>query len=225
MKPILFSTPMVQAILAGRKTQTRRIIPQNVVDRFVTSEQGQLLGSFQEKYGDCYPTVDDCQYKPGDVLWVRETWTRMRDCSGKEAIFYAANKSDYDTISATTLCDDDGRDTNKPFPWRPSIFMPREAARLYLKVTSVRAERVQDIQFLDAMDEGIEPDFTMPDDWVDDDAIAICGAMRVRRATIDAFRDLWNGINARRGYGWDSNPWVWAITFEQTAEVDVCSPK
>jgi hypothetical protein len=93
--------------------------------------------------------------------------------------------------------------------------MPREAARIFLRVTDVRAERVQDIRFLEALDEGVKPDFTEPDGWVEDKAIAIVGAMKAQRAAIEAFRDLWDSLNAKRGYGWDTNPWVWVYTFER----------
>jgi len=73
-KPILFSTTMVQAILDGRKTQTRRIVKVNIADRFVLDDSGNVLGSYTEGMPEVYPTIDDAPYQEGDILWVRETW-------------------------------------------------------------------------------------------------------------------------------------------------------
>jgi len=168
MKPIIFCTPMVQAILEGRKTQTRRVIkPQ------------PDAGLMPNKYA--------APYKPGDILWVRETW-----------------KPDYHDEDGYCYKADGDREMypNNLLHWRPSIHMPRAAARIFLRVTDVRAERVQDISAEDAHSEGIA---------CIHDEISECAA----------FAALWDEINAKRDggrYAWERNPWVWAYTFERIAK-------
>jgi len=157
MRPILFSTPMVQAILEGRKTQTRRI-----------------------KY--------KCEV--GDVLWVRESFIPLgKDPdTGKHVIWcYKADGS--------RPCDERGVGR-----WNPSLFMPRKAARIFLLVKAVRVERLQDITASDCIEEGILEPQKAP-------AVA---RMFMR---LD-FKKLWDGINAKRGYSWESNPFVKVIEFE-----------
>lgn len=139
-------------------------------------------------------------------MWVRETWM---PCASIDSFLTDTNLYAYKA---------DCVDGDTPGKWRPSIHMPKEAARLFLRVTDVRAERVQDIAFLDALDEGIKADFVPPDGWLEDDAIAIAGAMRAQNGAIDAFRALWDTLNAKRGYGWDANPWVFVHTFERISK-------
>lgn len=218
IKPILFSTPMVQAILAGRKTMTRRVVKE---DR--RGEWAAVNGvRNNSEYGASVPcylhretAVDDIsrnimypKYDVGDILWVRETWSTTDKCelyppwpSTGEHFMHKADSPDCEAA--------------KEARWFPSIRMPKDAARLFLRVTDVRIERVQEITFLDALDEGIKADFTPPDGWAEDDAIAIAGAMRAQNGAIAAFRDLWDTLNAKRGYGWDINPWVWVYRFER----------
>ena len=197
MKPIIFNTPMVQAILEGRKTQTRRVIkPQPVKDDTfkgpywyeptVVNKDGELgpgkpvfgISSTDGEWGIKSP------YQPGDVLYVRETWSR--DESGEYV---------YRTNYGTT---EDDSFPPSMFRWCPSIHMPREAARIFLRVTNVRVERVQDITAHDAIREGMESE--IPFD------------------TVDEFKELWNNLNAKRGYGWDTNPWVWVVKFERISK-------
>ena len=189
MKPILFSTSMVQAILDGRKTQTRRVIKAPVLRNVREPDEvlfdgkickfnwhgDDVIGGFEIKP----------KYQPGDILWVRETWAEVS--SG--IIEYKATYKEPYTGSAEI--DHIG---NK-IKWRPSIHMPREAARIFLKVTNVRVERLQEITAHDAIREGMESE--IPFD------------------TVDEFKELWNNLNAKRGYGWDTNPWVWVVEFEQ----------
>ena len=188
MKPILFSTSMVQAILDGRKTQTRRVIKAPVLRNVREPDEvlfdgkickfnwhgDDVIGGFEIKP----------KYQPGDVLWVRETWSR--DESGEYV---------YRTNYGTT---EDDSFPPSMFKWRPSIHMPREAARIFLRVTNVRVERVQDITAHDAIREGMESE--IPFD------------------TVDEFKELWNNLNAKRGYGWDTNPWVWVVKFERISK-------
>lgn len=173
--PILFSTAMVQAILAGNKIQTRRIVKnmhQNRLEKFISG-----FWPFKENNKGNLVRVK-CPYgEVGDHLWVRETWRRHE--SGH--LFFRAD--------------------NKLIPngskWKPSIHMPRAAARLLLEVQEVRIERLQDITRGDAMSEGCP----FPN---------IAGEQDPR----SWFAELWNSINAKRGYSWDNNPWVWVITFK-----------
>lgn len=169
-RPILFSPPMVAAILNEQKWQTRRIVK-------------------NQPANDQIP-VDDlrCPYgQPGDRLWVRETWAA----------------TDNDGLGITYLYKADGDDTGNPaIRWQPSIFMPRTASRLTLELTSVRVERLQDISASDCRAEGLRPD----------DELSLLWRDNIR----DKYRILWNSLNAKRGYGWDVNPWVWVLAFEVT---------
>lgn len=200
-RPILFSGPMVRAILDGRKTQTRRIIkPQPPVDEIGRPEYGKILGPemFEpvayDRHGEMIPGPEifgafdengewgvKCPYgQPSDRLWVRETW--FSPPKPHNGLWGWRADGDHPHGRAYRI--------------RPSIHMPRKYCRLVLEVVEVRVERLQDISRGDCMDEGCPfpnmakgPD---PRQW---------------------FADLWDTINAKRGYGWDSNPWVWVIEF------------
>jgi hypothetical protein len=167
MKPILFNTQMVQAILAGDKTQTRRVVKPQPPD-----EVAALFGSFS--YGK--PVFQRTpKYQVGDILWVRETWCEWFDTYG-----YKADNCDYGNSK-----------------WRPSIHMPREAARLFLLVTDVRAERLCDISYEDIAAEGI----TDPEKL--------------------NFPTLWNSTikpKDREKYSFAANPWVFVYTFEKISK-------
>jgi hypothetical protein len=201
MKPIIFSTPMVQAILDGRKTMTRRVIkPQTVTHNTPGGMMVESLDDFMRRNKEDFELMAACAapYQPGDVLWVRETFAQIRCIeTGNVDTFYAANELDYDTVMTTYQCDDNGFETDRHIPWRNGIHMPQDAARLFLRVKDVRVERVQDISAEDCEAEGyfetapVEP---RPRSW---------------------FSTVWNARNAKRGYGWDSNPWVWVYTFER----------
>lgn len=205
MKPIIFSTPMVQAILAGRKTQTRRVVKEDrrgewaaVNDVRNNSEYGASVPCYLHRE----TAVDNIsrnimypKYDVGDILWVRETWSPVQVLPKRYL-----NKAD---------AENGGEGDGLPIRWRPSIHMPREAARLFLRVTDVRVERVQDITLSDIEREGLycDPPYTR-------DHFAYAPGMRKH------WRMLWDSINAKRGYGWDTNPWVWVYEFEQVGEPD-----
>ncbi|KVR83069.1 hypothetical protein [Burkholderia vietnamiensis] len=199
-RPILFSGPMVRAILEGRKTQTRRIIklPHN-----------NPLGAWEPTTaGDCYV----CPHGDvGDRLWVRETHEVRR--IGTETFEGARPMRRYAGIAYQA---DDGRaevdidldtfqalDAKESRGWTPSIHMPRWASRITLEITHVRAERLQAISWDDAIAEGIKDPRR--------------AAVRIDPidGTVAQFRQLWDGLNAARGHGWDANPWVWAIEFRR----------
>lgn len=188
MKPILFNTQMVRAILDGKKTMTRRVI-KPLPDGEVTYSSGG--------YGICKHYgmhIIPSPYYSGDILWVRETWQKLHDwlpsggLSEEGRYFYYA-----DGQPDCQMTDGDGFSLER-FLWRPSIHMPREAARIFLRVTNVRAERVQDITETDALLEGCLPH---------------------KYGALGYFKPLWDDINYVRGYGWDINPWVWVISFER----------
>ena len=192
--PIFFSTEMVQAILEGRKTQTRRVVKGTALEWL----QPDMFTP--EFVGDSSNSL--CPYgNLGDVLWVRETWA--------PALGVYAYKADY---TQCTL----NEPRNKGL-WKPSIHMPKEAARLFLQIKSVRVERLNDISEEDAIAEGVEflgvddngPNYKNythgnPLNWYGEDPAS------------GSFRSLWSSIYGDR-YGthsWQSNPWVWVIEFE-----------
>jgi len=169
-RPILFNSEMVRAVLDGRKTQTRRVCKHQDIDY-------SGLGSEEVFYLSPYG-------KPGDQLWVRETWGLG---SMFQTMYKAGCNPGYKPV--------DG--------WKPSIHMHRYRSRIQLGVLDVRVERIQDISEDDARAEGINPDSPLYGD---------CGGYPWEGFT-PAFRRLWNSINEKRGFGWDTNPWVWVIDF------------
>ena len=200
MKPIIFSTPMVQAILAGRKTQTRRIVkpqPSSGIRKSVFVKSGLEDGHGRE----IKP-----RYQPSDILWVRETC-----CEVPYEYNHVPIKGGYITIPKYAYKADSERDYTGI--WKPSIHMPREAARIFLRVTSVRVERLQEITAEDVIREGIEYSDSGPYHWhVLDTKL---NAWINFHFHDEAFKHLWDSLNAKRGYGWDTNPWVWVIEFER----------
>lgn len=184
--PILFSTDMVRALLAGRKTMTRRI-----VKMYATSDNNPLRQNatwLQEN--------KTCPYGvPGDVLWVRESFCPGYFDGGKNAY-----KADWNAIAAEYV--------NKP-KWKPSIHMPKEVCRLFLKVKFVRVERLQDISTKDCIEEGILNETNHPYGF------KIYGT-KTTGGTGASFKSFWNSINGQ--HSWDENPWVWVIEFERIAK-------
>ena len=212
-KPILFSTEMVQAILAGRKTMTRRIIkPQPTMYDFENHKALAFKEPFTkpgyiaigvDRVKEC-PSYLRCPYgQIGDVLWVRETWAQLdMDYRAVEG------KLNGEEFRGCPIAYKANNDAPEHFGcWRPSIFMPRTAARLFLKVKDIRVERLQDITNKEAIKEGIDKGKSFygrnisPDDY-----------------PITQFQNLWDGINSKRGYGWDINPWVWVVEFERVED-------
>lgn len=179
-KPIIFSTPMVRAILDGRKTQTRRVIK---IDDAPENWKISISGSSIVRTSPY--DVRLSRYKVGDILYVRETW--RRDIYQPERIYYKATSND-------------DPETHK---WHPSIFMPKEAARAFLQVTNIRVERLQDISEDDAIAEGC-CERLLNDGWKN------VGKLTAK----DDFFAIWENLNAKRGYGWDANPWVFVYKFE-----------
>lgn len=194
IKPILFNTEMVQAILDGRKTCTRRIV-KNVSCRTYRIEPVYENGRFQfdcfyssyvvalDAYADfCMPCLPP--YQQGDILYVRETWSHPIVPSDKNRYVYRADEVAEDGFK------------NEAHIWHPSIHMPKEAARIWLRVTDVRAERLQDMTDDDAEAEGCF-DYT---------------------STALGFPDVWDSTIKKSDIGrcgWAANPWVWVVEFER----------
>ena len=145
IKPILFNTEMVRAILDGRKTCTRRLV------RFLPGKNPQWTGYIRDGLmlynGRNEPCIIKAPYQPGDILYVRETWQYLYELDGNEQVIEDTGKYYYaatDTIPFDTYVDENGVKHDHA-PWRPSIHMPKEAVRIWLKVTGVRVERLQSI--------------------------------------------------------------------------------
>ena len=198
VKPILFTTEMVRAILEGRKTVTRRLVkpqPPGGVDGLHQIDGRGRWRSFGDDVWFEIPAP--CQ--PGDILWVRETWSQVY-IRQKRYLY----KADADRGV--------GEGANLPIRWHPSIHMPQEAARVFLRVTDVRVERLQEITGEQVGAEGPPKafEYNTPDGTVitlDEDGYSYHGFKAVWNSTIKA-KDL-------PDYGWDANPWVWVIEFER----------
>lgn len=206
-RPILFSAPMVRAILAGTKTQTRRVLKG-------VQPWGVRDGKPEWAIADSAPT---CPYgKPGDRLWVRETWycddyRVQRGPYLKPADMELDEARSDGTLIYRASCGDRPYEAEQPV-WRPAIHMPRWASRLTLEITGVRAERLQAISQEDARAEGVHRNV---------DGLWSGGAWKhiaqPNRYSdpCNAFCDLWASING--GESWDANPWVWVVEFKRAA--------
>nr|DAY87941.1 MAG TPA: ASCH domain protein [Caudoviricetes sp.] len=194
VKQILFNTEMVRAILDGRKTCTRRVIKPQPYGK-CTYPLGFVTDSTEKKEVGCFGFgVDECggsiqyakpSYQPGDILYVRETWK-----NAPNGYYYYEDWQRNDIADVTK--------------WKPSIHMPKEAARIWLEVTNVRVERLQDITIENALKEGV------------DKYIRLNGELD-ENSIITSFIGIWNSTVKKSDldfYGWDANPYVWVIEFE-----------
>ncbi|MDP3219200.1 MAG: hypothetical protein Q8S73_34195 [Deltaproteobacteria bacterium] len=193
-RPILFSAPMVRALLNGTKSQTRRVVKQTLErlgdgDWYAFDHKGinYRVNARHTTVAAWAHLLQFCPYgQPGDRLWVRETWTQewMRPRQGAE-VFYRA----------------DGEVAPEFEPWIPSIHMFRWASRILLEIVSVRVERLQDISEADALAEGV--------------TVTPCKPSQAERMGRHAFRSLWEDINGNTPAEWAANPWVWVVEFKQ----------
>ena len=205
IKPILFNTKMVRAILDGRKDATRRIVKGFIPDdavwgytAFTPKGYISCRGTFADGYGEKFFKLP-CE--SGDILYVRETWKKAPN-----GYYYYEDWQRNDIADVTK--------------WKPSIYMPKEAARIWLKVTDVRVERLQEITDEQAKREGIQYDecptgFT----WKQETDMHNCYT-----TPIGAMQALWNSTIRKSDidrYGWDANPWVWVIEFERCEKPEI----
>lgn len=224
-KPILFSTEMVRAILDDRKTMTRRVVKLDL-GLADTDKNDKNYLMIPDEYGDFHSIENFRKYKAGDILWVRETWAWLPswNCDSPACSccpdFYKGERGHF--IYKENLPDWEGG-------WKPSIFMPKEAARIFLKVTAdSKFERIQDITEEEALKEGCPVDFPMdkiycPKCKGSGLSGTYCpqtlGYMEIDCPYCDTAKDrfinLWNSLNAKRGYGWANNPWVEVVEFER----------
>lgn len=227
-RPILFSAHEVRATLDGRQTQVRRIvkhpIPSNIKSVVpYSNKQGNLVYGWSwgvsEKLGAVTELVNmKCLYgKPGDRLWVRETW--------QGPLFYGEIPYDWNSDkyknpeycyyrASGHSCDFTDADDNHVERWSPSIHMPRWASRILLEVVNVRVERLNDISEDDAVAEGVEPWVIGEGLWRDyslepDQEEAGSPPMTSAR---DSYKTLWESLNGPGS--WDLNPWVWMVEFK-----------
>ncbi|CUK23334.1 ASCH domain-containing protein [Achromobacter xylosoxidans] len=207
-RPILFSGPMVRAILVGHKTQTRRVVKHVDPDGCVWKSAARLSGvhNLEGKFPES--AMEWCPYgQPGDRLWVRETWSQPTTLDPGPTFY----RADYPACVPPEF-------TNVPpveaITWKPSIHMPRSACRLVLEITSVRVERLQAISYEDALAEGaFDPRLFVGDEWDDADGESADELARRLQWPQRAFRELWCGINGAES--WDANPWVWVVEFRR----------
>ena len=190
--PILFNTEMVRAILDDRKKATRRIVPLDIVNRCDIESDGKTLLAYENDCGDFIEPVKLCRYQPGDILYVRETWYKD---AGR--YLYRADYSDTEKFYM------DGQEIK--LRWRPSIHMPKEAARIWLRVTNVRVERLCDIDEAGAIAEGLY------EGW------RYHGKGSCALSARQAFSWLWQFItlDAPAWQSWALNPWVFVVAFER----------
>ena len=247
MKPILFNTEMVRAILDGRKTETRRIAD---IDTKITCNDGTANHDFAldnfvggrptgfvcRKCGfgvapprsrvPCGTSLFQPRYWPGDILYVRETWQFAYDADGNDQLIEGTGRYLYAADGWTPFNDwimPDGTHRDV-MPWRPSIHMPKEAARTFLLVTDVRAERLHDITIEGIQNEGIR---LMPREEECKCAWETPGCREEPCGNRDAylpsiyiskFAHLWDRTIKDDRYltdSWEANPWVWAYKFER----------
>lgn len=212
--PVLFSTPMVEAIKLGHKWQTRRVVKHQPTGKPMPREEwgaeqrhlgrppaGPWMWPFYAGPGEATARGYHCPYgRVGDTLWVRETWAadKKYDKFPPRMIPAKTPNGSKTPIWYKEACLNDGQTYPPPGRWRPSIFMPEWASRTKLKITEVRMQRLQDLSEKDAKAEGVNR----------------------RLETIDSFKsrfqELWDNINGRRkGCAWKDNPWVWAVSFKK----------
>lgn len=209
MKPILFNTEMVKAILEGRKTVTRRVAKITVNRGDVVNHNsctnfnfdinmfGKCVNFYNEK--EFYQGASQKNIEVGDILYVRETYFSGKLLDQNEDVI------DYNCV--LYAADEDRKDIDyNSIKWKPSIHMPKEAARIFLKVTGVRVERLQDITEGQANKEGVE---------------STQFSKEGMPLHFSEFIRLWDSTVKDDHYKWKSNPWVWVVEFEQIEKQEI----
>lgn len=225
--PILFNTEMVRAILAGKKICTRRIIKRAIP----FDSEAKFWNVLEKGEWTDLIDVDDfikkyAPYHSGDTLYVRETWcwfpcwdcgmdTKEGCCDKEAAKIYHSSRKEYGCYAYKASF----KEYEKPFDrWYPSIHMPKEVARIWLKVTDVRVERLQDITEDGAKAEGANCK----------NGKNVGFEEKMSRTAIDRFAEIWNGTVKKVDiglYDWDANPWVWVIEFERCKKPEEAEKK
>lgn len=227
-RPVLFSGPMARAMFDGRKTQTRRVFQLPTKGIYVRKDMGGWApttngggGAFTigrdgarkpapETVGIWHQTTGRClnaPYQVGDRLYVREAWRVNGWATDVATIFYRAHEcASYTEMSSQFPVEGKTFVAPTPGKWRPGLHMPRWASRMTLIVTNVRVQPLQDISGEDAEAEGIFRHIA---------AHSVDKIFRGERSAtaIQRYRELWDSLNAKRGFGWEVNPWVVAVTF------------
>ncbi|AKN32411.1 hypothetical protein Ccar_16710 [Clostridium carboxidivorans P7] len=197
-KPILFNTQMVKAILEGRKTSTRRII-KNVEGM----EYDRKLNNGNVLFKDAHIFTTKFEiktpYKVGDILYVRETWANTWTPDGEEGFVYKADgePAKFPYWGNANQCKDE--------VWIPSIHMPKQAARIFLKVTDIKVKKIRSTTAGECKKEGIKIDYPITDIYTADEYI-------------EEFKKLWNITVKKESldkYGWKADPWVWVVEFKR----------
>ena len=222
MKQILFNTEMVRAILDGRKSCTRRIVkPQQLVgllpdkckngvpEEFLKEKKLMFKPYCNMTDIELINTAYKAPYQRGDILYVRETW-----CKGLERYIYRADYSDTEKFYR------DGKEIE--MKWHPSLHMPKDAARIFLRVTNVRVERLQEMKPVDVIKEGAYPDCWDCLNTYGESGSQCCYGTEEQCSQCDEvmmeWEKLWNSTIKKTdldSYGWEANQWVWVIEFER----------
>jgi len=207
-KPIIFNTEMVKAILDRRKTQTRRPIKLNIKkDNKTNSLNGAVFTIDNKLYFEHNLIENFSKYKVGDILYVKETWTLGKKFTIKpENVWYIRNDLGNEVYYKADL-NDNFYDPDNICKWKPSIHMPKEYARIFLKVTNVRVEKLQDMKIEDFLHEGINDNgFTVqyPEN----------GLNEFYKFLKNKWIDFWNSTK-KDGYKWEDNPYVFVYEFER----------
>ena len=205
-KGMIFTVESVRAILAGNKTQTRRVVKPVLCD-CIKGNPVIMYGSAIFRHNTVNKETEKrrLNYKVGDIIYIKETWSAKSEVDGKTYYFYRA---------------DFGEHTHPISKWRSPRFMPKAAARIWLKVVGVRCERLQDISRADVRAEGFEGR-----QWLDRGDF-MCDKVTCRKYCAAGwhftphvkgacFHGYWDNLNAKRGFGWDINPYVFVYIFEK----------
>lgn len=194
VKPILFNTDMVRAMLDGRKTVTRQAVKPQPQGYFEVNDNPLYIYDMSFGNGRIYPP-----YQQDDIMYVKETWHKYKKRIGKGKTCYMAEFYGYKASIANSEDSDQ--------KWCPSIHMPKEATRIWLKVTDVSVERLQDITEDEAIAEGANWKNGKNVGWEE----------KMRRTAVERFAERWNSAIKKKDlpvYGWEANPWAWRIAFE-----------
>lgn len=207
---------MVQAILAGRKTMTRRTKGLEYLETVVNGWPYKKNGVIPSENGMPQQDIIEkikCPYgKVGDVLWVRETW-----CQSPRKVYCYKASTDADSEDIRQYYLKSGAKWAK---WKPSIHMPKAAARIFLQISNIRVERLQDISRQDCINEGIayiqsngQKRSNIPGSWYDYERKTFASLPSGKISPSMSFRSLWRSINGKQS--WNDNPWVWVVEFKR----------